>query len=208
MLSDARETGCGQGLFVAGQMSGAKAGKQPEGQVEGAYQQSGRQPERTDGNAEVGDEPKGIGPGVARKTADEHVEFRLGEAVEEEVSGDEVGLGLWRVFESALVVGAQARRGDGFAATAEQPEHRGAGVHGVGLDLRIGPKQGGEEATIPVAEHQGVSPVEQARKEVGADALKSRAEGKVFEQAVRAGDAIEVCGHRESRAATPSLRQK
>jgi hypothetical protein len=126
---------------------------------------------------------------VSGKTGDQGVELTLGEAVEEEVCGDEVGVCRGGVFEGAVVVGAKP---SGGAACAKEAQHGGAGIYGVCLDFPIRREKTGEEATIAVTEDQGMFAIEQKRNEVGATALQYGTEGEVLEPAVGPGDWVEV----------------
>jgi hypothetical protein len=75
---------------VVGELGGAKAGEEAEGKVEGADDEFGGKMHGAVGNAEVGDEPECSGTQVLCSAFDEGVEVGLGEAVQEEVSDDEV----------------------------------------------------------------------------------------------------------------------
>src|SRR5271170_3216813 len=92
------------------------------------------------GYAEVGDEPESSWCECGGDSGDEGFEFRLGEAVEEEVSDDEIIGAFERNGECVGVKGAESGGGAGscgFAAAVEQLEHGGAGVDCVCLEVRV-----------------------------------------------------------------------
>ncbi len=82
---DGGEAGAGEWGGVAGQAGGAEAGEDAEGEVEAADEEDGGETHRAGGDAEVGDEPEGVGSEVGGESGDEGVEFGLSETVEEEV---------------------------------------------------------------------------------------------------------------------------
>ncbi len=93
----------GEGRCVVGEVGGAQAGDDAEGEVEAADEELRGQAHGAGGNAEVGDEPECSGSEGGDDAGDEGVEFGLGEAVEEEVGDDEVVLfGLGGVKVRAL----------------------------------------------------------------------------------------------------------
>jgi hypothetical protein len=67
--------------------------------------------------------------------------------------------------------------GVGLAAVAEELEHGGAGVDGQGVEVGLLGEELGEEATVAVAEQEGVGARGELGEEVGAGALKEWAEG-------------------------------
>jgi hypothetical protein len=179
----------------------AEAGKDTKGKVESSDNNSGGEMHGAGRNAEVGDEPQRIGCKSWGDAGDESVEFVLGEAVQEEVSYDEIVRTSGSDAEGGGVMDLEASGGvggTGFASSAKELEHGGAAVYGVGLEMGIGGHQGGEEAAVSVAENQCVATVKQLREVVGAAAFEGCAEGKVFEPAIGAGYAVEVgpCLHR------------
>ena len=92
VAGDAREAGGGEVGLGVGEVGDAQAGEDAEGEVEEADVEGGERAE--DGalrDGEVGEEPEGAGGGVRGDLVGEGGEFRLGEAVEEEVGDDEVG---------------------------------------------------------------------------------------------------------------------
>jgi hypothetical protein len=131
---------------------------------------------------------------------DQGFEVGLGEAVEEEVSDDEVVFfSLFSVkrgeVEGVGMVDSQAGgdvEGGCFAAAAEEFEHSGAGVDGVGLEAWVLCEELSEEATVSVAEDEGSLLLEESGEVVDAAALEGSAEGEVFEPAIRAGYMVEV----------------
>ena len=78
---------------MVGEVGGAEAGEDAEGEVEAADEELCGETHEAGGDAEVGDEPEGAGSEVWGDAGDEGVEFGLGEAVEEEVGDDEVVAG-------------------------------------------------------------------------------------------------------------------
>ena len=80
---------------------------------------------------------------------DEGIEVGLGEAVEEEVGGDEIGGGVRGVGQGVLMVGGQ--EWGVVAALAEELEHGGAGVYGVDLNVWVDVEEGLGEAAVSVA---------------------------------------------------------
>jgi hypothetical protein len=92
VAGDAVEAGGGEGGLGVGEVGDAKAGEDAEGEIEGADVEGceGAE-ERGWGDGEVGEEPEGAGGGVGGDVVGKGVELGLGEAVEEEVGGDEVG---------------------------------------------------------------------------------------------------------------------
>jgi len=73
-------------------MGDAEVGEEAEGEVEGSDVEGGERTESAGaGLAEVGEEPEGSGGDLGGEVLGEGVDFGLGEAVEEEVGGDEVG---------------------------------------------------------------------------------------------------------------------
>ncbi len=90
LVGDSGEAGLGEWGGVVGEVGGAEAGEEAEGEIEGADEEFGWKMHGAGGNAEVGDEPEGAGGEVGCDAGDEGVEFGLGEAVEEEVGDDEI----------------------------------------------------------------------------------------------------------------------
>jgi hypothetical protein len=185
---------------MVGQMPGAEACEHAEGEVEGADDKLCRKAHGAGGNAEVGDQPESAGSEGWGDSCDQDFDVWLGEAVEEEVSDDQV---VFFSFVSVRrgevqgvgLVGLQARRdvgADCFAAAAEKFEHGGTGVDGVGLEVWVLCEQTGEEATVSVAEDEGPLLVEEVGEIVEAAALESLTEGEVFEPAIGPGDGVEV----------------
>ena len=153
VLGDAGEGGLGERCGVVGEGSDAEVGEDAEDEVEGADVGAGDEAHGAGGwDAEVGDEPEGSGCEVRGDLGDEGFEFGLGEAVEEEVSDDEVVFccGLGMEGEGVGLVGLEAVGVRG-AAAAEKMEHGGAGVDGVGLEVGVLSEELGEEAAVAVA---------------------------------------------------------
>ena len=143
---------------MIGETAGAEAGEDAEDKVEGAGEKfCGEAHGAGGGDAEVGDEPKCAGGEGWGDPSDQSFEIGLGEAVEEEVSDDEVVFFSARRGEGQCVgvVGLQAECSVGcgcFAAAMEECEHGGAGVDGVGFQLRVLCEESSEEAAVSVAE--------------------------------------------------------
>src|ERR1700733_7948179 len=95
VFCDLGEASFGEWRGVVGKAGGAQAGEETEGEVEGADDECGGEMHGAGGNAEVGDEPERTGAEVFRGAFDQGVEVGLGEAVEEEVSNDEIVNVLW-----------------------------------------------------------------------------------------------------------------
>jgi hypothetical protein len=81
-----------------------------------------------------------------------------------------------------------------FAAFAQEMEHGGAGVYGVGLKMGVSGEELGEEAAISVAQDEGSFLLGEGRQVVEACSFERSAECEVFEVAVGAGYEIEVSG--------------
>jgi hypothetical protein len=154
MLRDEGEAG-GEGGGVVGEACNAEAGEEAEGQVEAADEELGDGAHRAGGgDAEVGDEPEGSGLEVWGEMGYECFEFGLGEAVEEEVGGYEIVGMSGGEGEGVGVVGLEAcacRRAGGVAAVLEEPEHGGAGVDCVGVELGVGAEELAKETAVSVA---------------------------------------------------------
>ena len=201
MLGDAGEAGSGERGGVVGQVGGAQASEQTEGQIEAADIELRREVHGAVGDAEVGDEPECSRGERGRNACDEGIEVGLDEAVEKEVGNGEVAVRRRREGASVAVMGVKAGCGDRRQDWAERRcsaakkfEHDGAGVDRVGFDGGVLSEQACEEAAIAVAEDECVAAVRELREEVEAAALEGSAEGEVFEPAVGASDAVEVGG--------------
>ena len=92
VAGDALEA-CGmEGGLGVGEVGDAEAGKDAEGEVEGADVEGGKGAEGSGmGLAEVREEPEGTRAEVRGEVEGEGVDLGLGEAIQEEVGGDEVG---------------------------------------------------------------------------------------------------------------------
>jgi hypothetical protein len=100
---------------------------------------------------------------------DECVEFGLSEAVEKEVSDDEIIGVLGREGKGVGLVGTQAGfcvRSCLFAAFAEESKHRGADVDCVGLEMGVFGEELGEEAAVSVAQDECSVAIEELREVV------------------------------------------
>jgi hypothetical protein len=71
-------------------------------------------------------------------------------------------------------------------------EHGGAGVHDVGLEVRVLREELSEETTVSVAEDEGSPLLEESGKIVEAAAFEGSAESEVFEPAIGAGYEVKV----------------
>jgi hypothetical protein len=193
LLGDLGETGSREWGGMVREVGGAEACQEAEGEVESADEEPSWQMHCAGGYAEVGDEPECVGGECGLDAVDERVEFWLGEAVEEEVSDHKI---VW-AFEGCgegvgLVSSDVCFRRDGFAALAQEFEHRGADVDCVGMQMRVVLQELGEEATVSVAQDECVALGEKLREEVKAAVFKAFAEGEVFEPAIGTGYRIEV----------------
>jgi len=193
------EAGLGEGRCVVGEVGGAEVGQDAEGQVEGTHEDAGRKMHGAGGDAEVGDEPEGAGGEGGGETCDQGFELGLGEAVEEEVSDDEVVFFFFGrrggEVQDVGVVSGEAGGGVGggcFAVAAQEMEHGGAGVDGVGAEVRVLPEELGEEAAVSVSYDQSAFLLEEVGEIVEAAAFEGSAEGEVLEPAIRAGYEIEI----------------
>ena len=123
---------------MVGEVGGPESGKDAEGEVEGADECLCRESHEAVGSAEVGEQPERVGGEGRCYAGDEGLEFGFGEAIEEEVGDNEVVRTVKGVGEGVGVMGAEACGGVwacGFAALAEEFEHHGAGVYGIGVEL-------------------------------------------------------------------------
>jgi hypothetical protein len=139
---------------VVGEVGSAQAGEEMEGKIEAADEKSCGVSHGAWGNAEVGDEPERAMTSDFCDSVNEGIEFGLGEAVEEEVSDDEIAGILEREGKGVGLVGTQPAfrvRHCCLAAFAKELKHGGAGVDCVGLEVRILGEKSGEEATVSVA---------------------------------------------------------
>ena len=182
-------------LTMVGKMGDAEAGEQSEGEVEDANQEGGGVLERTGRDAELGDEPEGARRGAAREPVGKVVNFRLGEAVQEEVGDKEVGRSLRGEAAGVGVHGQEAVCVEGGVMTQEA-EHGFTGIDRSDVDVWVGAEQTGGETSVPVAEDEGIaSSCKRAlAQEVEAGALEQAAEGEVFEPAIERGNVVEVGG--------------
>jgi hypothetical protein len=79
-----------------------------------------------------------------------------------------------------------------LAALAEEPEHGSAGVDCVAVELGVVLEELGEEATVTVAQDQGMATVKKLWEIVSAGVFQCIAEGEVFEPAIGTGYEVEV----------------
>ncbi len=142
VAGDAVEAGSGEGGLGVGEMRDAEVGENAEGEVEEADVKRGdRADERAIGDGEIREEPESAGGGVGGEGLGEDVELGLGEAVEEEVGDDEVGVRggvmeraeAWRVWRRAAWGWQRRRRSWSMAALVSTARAwRWAGGRGVG----------------------------------------------------------------------------
>ena len=131
------------------------------------------------------------------ESCDEVGEFRLREAIEEEVRDYEVVGAGWDEGECVEVMGTEAGCGGGVREVdtlSEEMKHGKADVDCVGAEVGIGCEQTSEETTVAVAEDEGGVAIGERGEEVIAAAGERGAEGEVFEPAVGAGDGVKVWG--------------
>ena len=205
MSFDARKACSGEGTLRVGQVRDAQAGEHAEGKVERADVGSAKGPQQWMArDLEVGDHPEAAALYLFAKTLCECIDLRLGQAVEEEVRDDEVG--VWRSvdFQGRTVNGTEASgggRGRLHAAPAKQVEHRGAGVDGGGVQRGVLLHQSSEEAAVAIAQDEGVRAALELRKEVEADVLQQSTQREVLRPAIEACDTVEVGRRRHRKTA-------
>ena len=157
------------------------------------------------GNRKVGYEPKAVGVNVGTKVGGKPLgqgrDFLRGQAVEEEVCGDQivcsVGAGL-PVTEIGRFVGKSAPIGSG--RSFERTEHPGTDVDSVDRNPSVRAEQGAGKTPVPVAQDKRAAAVLELRQVMDAGLLEDGAEGEVFEPAVGTSQAVEIgagCRHRQ-----------
>src|SRR5277367_5056125 len=82
LVGDSGEACLGEGCGVVGEVGGAEACEEAEGEVEASDEDSRGKVHEPTGNTEVGDNPERSGSGGWSDASDEGVELGLGEAVE------------------------------------------------------------------------------------------------------------------------------
>jgi hypothetical protein len=197
VVRDSGEAGVGEWSGMVGEVRCSEAGEDPEGQVQSAYDELRGSTHGSGGNAEVGEEPDRAGSEGGRDSVDQGLEVGLGEAVEEEVGDDEVvfSFEMRGEVQGVGVVDSQAGFDvavDCFAAAAEELEHGGAGVDGIGVEVTVLREELREKAAVSVAEDEGSLLLEEVGEVLEAAAFEGAAEGEVFEPAVRASYKVEV----------------
>jgi hypothetical protein len=193
LLGDLGEVGSHEWGGMVGEVSGAEACQETEGEVESADEEPGWQVHCAGRYAEVGDEPECVGGECGFDAVDERVEFWLGEAVEEEVSDYKIVWAFEGCGEGVGLVSADVCCWRGcFAALAQEFEHRGAGVDCVGMQMRVVLQELGEETAVSVAKDECVALGEKLWEIVKAAVFKGFAEGEVFEPTIGTGYRIEV----------------
>ena len=136
-MSDAVEAGVAEGGLRVGEVCDAQVSEDAEGQVESSDVEGGEGSEGAGaGLAEVGEQPEGTRGESGGEVVSEGVDFGLGEAVEEEMSGDEVDVGGGSEGEGGGLEGLEAI-GGGVAAVAEEVEHGGTGIDSEGVEMGL-----------------------------------------------------------------------
>jgi hypothetical protein len=197
-LGDSRESGLGEWRGVVGEMGGAEASEDTEGEVEAADDEFCGEMHWAVRDAEVGDEPEGSGSKGGGDADDEGVELGLGEAVEKEVGDDQVvGVFEWE-GEGVGVMGVEAGVDvwcGFFAVLAEELEHGGAGVDCVDFEMRVSFEELSKEAAVSIAQDEGsadLAVMRELREIVIAAVFEGFAESEIFEPAIGFGDEVEV----------------
>ncbi len=194
------ESGLGEEGAPGWDLADGETGEETEGRVEEGDEGAGAgcAEAATGGDLKLGDEPAGSGGEMGAKAGDEAGGFVLGEAIEKEVGDDEV------VAVGGGLVGAGVGAGDREAVihsdaarpVAEEAEHGGAEVDGVGVERGIGGEEAGEEAAVSITENEsrfgGGSRRGEGGEVVEAAAFEEGTEGEVFHPSVGAGETVEV----------------
>lgn len=196
---DAAQAGARESRLRIGEAGDAEAGEQAKGEIERTDVEAGeRAKESMRREGEVADQPEAAGCEPVGEPGGEGLDLGLGEAVEKEVGGDEVGRGGQGgeiEGECAGVQGGQAGGGAGDAAScaaAQAAEHSGGGVDGEGAAGGVTEQELGEKAAVAVAENERVLWGAEIVEERGAGALEQRAEGEVLGELVDGRDGVEV----------------
>lgn len=143
--------------------------------------------------SEVGDKPKGARAESGGQPSGKVLELRLREAVQEEVSHNEVGRGVRTGQEHGSDAGLHTGAGAvPLAALAQKVEHGFTAVHGVGLERWSRAQKRRGKTAVAVAQQQGSGTAPELRQKVIAGVFKQRAKAEVLGPAIKAGDAIEV----------------
>lgn len=195
VLFEEGEAGLAEGGGVVREAGGAESGEEAEGEVEEPNESVGGEAERAGWDAEVGEEPEGAGCEVGDETGGELIELRLGEAIEKEVGDDEVVEAVGLEGDGVGRVGLEARfggGGGGAGSMAEEVEHGGTEIDGVGVKAWIAGEEVGEEAAVAVAKDEDAAGVQEPGEEVEAATFERSAEGEVFEPVIGASDVVEV----------------
>jgi hypothetical protein len=179
VLGEAGEVDLVESGGVVREVGDAEIGEDTKDEVEAAYVGAGDGAHGAGGwDAEVGDEPEGLGGEVRSDLGDEDFELGLGEAVEEEVGDDQVVFFRGRGAEGEGVgfVGLEAI-GERGATLAKEMEHGGAGVDSFGLEVGVLSEELGEEAAVAVAQDEGGFLLGQTWEVVEARLVEDWAEG-------------------------------
>jgi len=164
---------------VVGQTADGESREQAEGAVENGDEGTGYQAaEGGGGDGEFRDEPEGVGGENGAEIGGEGVDFRSGEAVEEEVGDDQVvGGGRWGESAEVGDLGANAL-GVRAGSADKGAEHSRTGVDGVDVNVGVGAEQAGGEASVAVAEDKGAAAGGDFAEEGYATPLEERAEAE------------------------------
>lgn len=190
-----------QGGRVVRQTRGPEPGKQAEGEVESADQQGSREAERpARGHAKVRQEPKRPRCEMGAKLVEQGVHLRGGQAVQKEVSHDKVEEGLPFKRDGPAEIGLQDSEAGLVLAGAEREalEHATTTVDCQGVEAGVGGQKRMEEASVAIAQHQGMPAAVEGGEEVLAGAAQQRATGEQLQEVVGPGQAVERADGRAS----------
>jgi len=193
------ESGFKEGRGMVRERAYSKTGKQSEGAIERGDDGTGYQAaEESRRDGEFRYQPEcgrgSVGPKSLRQGAD----FRGGEAVEEEVSGDEVaGRRGWLPGAGVCMVGTDAGSERAGAAN-EGAEHSRACINGVDADERVGTQQASSKAAVAVPEDHRLAAMGKISEKGESAAREQGTEGEVFHPAIGTGEEIEVSSQQGS----------
>jgi len=193
----------GQGSCVIGKSGGAEASENAEGKIEASDDDPCGKAHGAGWDTEIGDEPERAGGKGGGDARNQKLEIGLDETIQKKMRNDEIIRAAGREIESADVASVEAASSVWnlrFATLAQQVEHRGAGVYGLGMEMGICSDKLSEETAVSISEDQGASRVEEPREIVEAAVLQGPAESKVFEPAIGPRYKVEVGPVRSHRA--------
>jgi hypothetical protein len=128
------------------------------------------------------------------KASDEAFGLVLGKAIQKKVCCDQIVAGLRRLESTG--VGAVCSESMAFTppcdARFEEPQHRPAGIDGVGGEVGSGQKQAREESPVSIAEDEGAPGLSERRKMIEAAVLQHGTEGEVLHRLVDPRDALKT----------------